>query len=585
MAAPRLGLALVALCAAVGCGGNPCKDALVSDSCVILTVKSDNIHSIEQLSVTSSLNMQTEMERSPTSFTGTDYSLPFDIGLIYPGSDVGTVDIIVDAEVGGSFRAEGKASFDLPSVRGHVTVTLDGTPTLSPTPDMAMPDLAPSTADMAELPVTQLVPGTFDAVLSSDNEIAAITHGAAQLMMYDTMGNQQAALDNGANVNSLIVTDTLVAYCASPTAIGTTGKESCTLKIWKPGATTGTQLATGVFPFAGSWSTDLSAATWTQNPDSMAMKADRVALINGVTTTLATQLPLANSQGFAQSGVVFATTTTGAAANQIDVVRQTTGAAVHICQNCDQFVVSSDGTQIAARGNISGAFGKIVVGATSIATTNGLGTSTTISPNADVSRIVDFVSASNGNPATIMYLSSNGASSTLYAYVPSAGTVSLRDSGVASIWYTTPDTVADAHTVKSDGSGDLWLAPKASASAVQFTTATGVVWDATGDDYYTFTTEPSSDTTGWFVVGGHGATQTPLFTFKAPSSDAVFLDTAHVVCYTTPNTMVYQDFVIGQGFKFNSTIVDFDVDRNKRRLLYVINGNGPTPNGIYQYTY
>jgi hypothetical protein len=570
-----LAAALLVVTGSAGCS-NPCADARSGETCVVLTVKG-SLHTLQQLFVSSSIaGAPAKTQYSPMSAMG-NYSLPFDVGLIYAAGEVGDVVLTADGVVDGAFKAEGMTFFSLDGVtsRLRATVILDGTPMV---PDMATapPDLTPPSTDMATLVTTKLVAGSFDAVVSSDNVIAAITHSNQTLQIYDTSGTLQISLDSGASVNALYVTDNLVVYCVNPVAIGTTGNQSCTLKAWKPGSANATQLGSGVYPFAAGFSPDGNTIAWRQNVDATATKADVIASINGTQTTLATQLPLAASWFYATTGAVYATVPgTGA---QIDIARLTTAPAVHICQNCDQFVLSSDLSQIAARAAVAGNLGKVVVGATSINTLNGLGTLTP-SPNADVSRLIDFY------PGRVMYVSASGSSYNLIGYDTAANSVTMRDTGIKSIWFTTPDMVAfSSITRNSDGTGDLWLVSKTSGSDVIFSAGPGRPWDYTADDYFTFNEQPAGGAPNFFVTAGQNVSATALFTLKMPSSDAVFLDASHIVCFQAADKLLVEDFTVDKGFLFNATIVDFDVDRAKKRLLFVLS-EGSARDGIHQYLY
>jgi hypothetical protein len=572
---------ILALAGAVGCSANPCADAGPTDVCVILTVTSDNgyIRSVQQLNVAATVDGNTVgMHRSPT--VPMSYSLPFDIGLIFPGSDAyHDVSLRVDGVTAGSFSAEGTVNFTLSGgPRQRETVALDGAPALPdmtmapPPPDMAMP------ADMAMLVTTPLVLDSFDNVVSSDNLIAAITHSDQTLRIYNTSGNLQVALDKGTSVNALYVSDNIVVYCVNFVAIGTTGKQSCTLKMWKPGSANATTLGSGVYPFAASFSSDGNTIVWRQNIDTAtATKADIMASIGGTQTPLATALPLNVSWFSASTNLVFATVF-GTTAGQFDVARLTTGAAaVHICQNCDQVILSSDETMVAARAAVSGSFGKVAVGAVSINTVNGL-TATTF-PNSDVSRLVDYY------PGQVSYLSAGASSNSLVVYATGPNTVTTRDTSIQSIWFTTADMVAfSSRALGSDGTGDLWLVSKSSGSDQLFSAGPGIPWDYSSDDYYTFNEQPAGGANAAFVNAGHGVSSTSLFTLKAPTSDGVFLDVNTVVCFRGTNKMLIEYPNINQGFLFNSTVVDYDVDVAKKRVLFVIQ-NGMSGDGIYQYNY
>jgi hypothetical protein len=568
-------LAVIALGAATGCSSNPCADAGPSDLCVILTVKTDNsnLRSLQQLNVAATVDgTAIGMHRSPPDHVG-DYSLPFDIGLIFPGTDDGrAIDLVVDGVANGSFTAEGVIHFTLTGSRQKETVLLDGAP--RPPPDMSPlppPDLTPQSTDMGMLVTTPLTAGSFDRVLSSDNVIATITHADQTLQLYNPAGTLLVSLDKGVDISNVIVTDNIVIYCVSFVAIGTTGNQSCTLKMWKPGSANATTLGSGVYPVAAVFSSDGNTIAWRQNVDSTAMKGDIIASINGTQTTLATQMPLSNSWIWASTNVVFATIPSPTA-GQFDVARMTTGTPVRICQNCDQVILSSDASMVAARAAVSGSVGRVAVGAASINTTNGL---MPTSPNSDVTRLVDYF------PGSVSYL----ASGALKVYDTGAGTVTQRDSGIAFIWFTTQDMVAFSSKARaSDGSGDLWLVSKSAGVDQLFSAGPGVAWDYSGDDYFTFNEQPTSGPSNYFVNAGHGVSSTPLFTLKAPTSDGVYLDANHVVCFNGTKKMVIQDFTLNRGFLFNSAIVDYDVDRGKKRLLFIIQ-NGSSGDGIYQYNY
>jgi hypothetical protein len=552
----------------IGCN-DPCAGAARDELCVALTVDSTRITTLQQLSVTASVaGGSVEMHTSPSQLMG-QYKLPFTIGLIFPGLDGGSdVHLVAEGLANGAFTAQGALDFTLSfAARQRQTLSLDDAPgTL---------DMAPPSTDMGMLAATPFAIGiSFDAVVSSDNVIAAITHADQTLQLYDANGIQLATLDKGVSANALLVTDNLVLYCITFVPIGTTTSQSCTLRLWKPGMMTATTLGSGVYPFTAGFSSDGSIVAWRQNIDKMAMSADVQASISGTVTTLATQLPLTSSWLSVGNGVVYATVQS-ATAGQFDVARLAAGAApVRICQGCDQVVIRDDLAEVAARTAIgAGNVGKVVVGDVSINSANGLNTQGTISPSADVTRLVDYF------PGQVTYL----AGTTLMSYAVGASTTVL-DTNLAGLWFTTSDMVATAHLRNSDGSGDLWAVPKTGGAAQRLTNGPGVLWDYTSNDYYTFNQQPAGGAAAAFAQGWTTVAGTPLFTLNAPSHDAVLLDSGRLVCFTEPGTMVYQDIVSGTGFRFNSTIVSFDVDRKKQRLLFAVQ-NGNSHDGLYEISF
>ena len=578
---------------AAGCGASdPCDGK--AGTCLAVHVTSTQVSELDQvaLGVSGSDGSLLASIAAPPTVDGL-HSLPIDVPFALPPTAQGSLVLIGIAYRAHAIVAEGYMDVTI-AAGDHRKVTLSlGPPLPSDTPDGGM-DGGTGGGGGSAPAGTRLAAGAYNLLsTTSDASYVAVVTGdtSHQLQVLDGGGRLLANLgetptldtDSGHYVGRLYAGGTLL-YEVAPVAIGSTGRQSSTLKAWTPRGGGAQTLGSGV-PGAGAFaaSRDGQVVAFARNVNATGATADLAyAPIGSTPLTLASATAASwLSWQLTPDGTLYALVD-GAVAGQHDLLRAPrpgSGAPARVCTNCSDFALSDDGTTVAAIATPVNGVGKVVVGSTALATTNGLGAAT-MAPSADAAWLAGFVPSRQ----SVLYYAppSGGGPAWDLHQLDFAGTVATtpRVTGgvVQGVWMIDSGWLAFATQKSSSGAiDDVHVLPLPTGAALSYATGTtGELYDVSPSGArFTYVDESAAQTSGWRVEVGapSGGAVATVAQLPVGSYGGTFVDEDDIVYFDlAKDQLAIARISTGAISIVAPSVVSYRYAADARRLVYVVSG-------------